>query len=270
MNVSGHVSSSQAYQIYLYRQALHPETFALRARRSIKHNAYELELWLTPGGHVARFSHAGFCCCELVTDLEDRLPMEGAVTGFACAGEHEFEHRFATERMTYITSVQTENLSDNLYRATLDEMTDFAKETGALAFAWNDTIPPASDRYTDQYSARTISAYGSSSPSSNGDGNGRAAHGIAANGFGLNGTANNGHANNGHASNGHAHNGHAGNGFGSNGHAITSVKHRAARPTSNLSLLDIQRLKKEVHCHSYHLIASQGLVLRTQTIFEHA
>ena len=54
---------------------------------------------------------------------------------------------------------------------------------------------------------------------------------------------------NGHAkSNGHAHN--------SNGR--------------NLSMVDVQRLTKEVHAQSYHLIAATGLVIRTQTIFEHA
>jgi hypothetical protein len=36
-----------------------------------------------------------------------------------------------------------------------------------------------------------------------------------------------------------------------------------------LSMLDIQRYAREVHAQSFHLIAHAGLVLRTQTIFEH-
>lgn len=35
------------------------------------------------------------------------------------------------------------------------------------------------------------------------------------------------------------------------------------------SILDIQRYKREVHAQSYHLMAQGGLVLRTQSIFEH-
>ncbi len=35
-----------------------------------------------------------------------------------------------------------------------------------------------------------------------------------------------------------------------------------------LSLLDVQKFKREFHVQSYHLVASTGLVLRTQTIFE--
>lgn len=35
------------------------------------------------------------------------------------------------------------------------------------------------------------------------------------------------------------------------------------------SILDLQRYRKEVHAQSYHLMAQGGLVLRTQSIFEH-
>lgn len=35
------------------------------------------------------------------------------------------------------------------------------------------------------------------------------------------------------------------------------------------SILDVQRFRREVHAQSYHLMAHGGLVLRTQSIFEH-
>lgn len=35
------------------------------------------------------------------------------------------------------------------------------------------------------------------------------------------------------------------------------------------SILDIQRYRREVHAQSYHMIAQGGLVLRSQSIFEH-
>lgn len=37
-----------------------------------------------------------------------------------------------------------------------------------------------------------------------------------------------------------------------------------------MSLVDIQRYAHEVHAQAYHLIPSGGIVIRTQTIFEHA
>ena len=36
----------------------------------------------------------------------------------------------------------------------------------------------------------------------------------------------------------------------------------------NLSLVDIQRYREEVHAQAYHLRSDCGLVLRTQTIFQ--
>ncbi len=37
---------------------------------------------------------------------------------------------------------------------------------------------------------------------------------------------------------------------------------------TNLSVLDIQKYKREIHVQSYHLIGGAGFVLRTQSIFE--
>lgn len=237
MTLPGSAQAQYTYQTFLYRKALHPELFALKARRTFAHNDYELEVWLTPGGHVARFRAGNFSCCELVTDCDDRLPVEGAVTGFPCTGEHEFEHRFAAERVNYITSVQTETLSENLYNATYEEMTEFAKEVKALVYAWTDV--PRLGNGTANLAGRangfaTLPANGSFHPAS---------------------PSSNGHAN--------------GNGHAAYSGALSNGRARAARGPGNLSLVDVQKLNREVHCQSYHLIAQIGLVLRTQTIFEH-
>jgi hypothetical protein len=36
-----------------------------------------------------------------------------------------------------------------------------------------------------------------------------------------------------------------------------------------LSMIDVQRYRREVHIQGYHLLADEGLVLRTQSLFEH-
>jgi len=216
MNLPTKPNGLQTYQIFLYRKALHPELFPLKGRRQLVHGAYEIEAWVMPGAHLLRFQHAKLCACELLTDQEGALPVDGAVTGFQCAGEHEFEHSFEAEKVKYITSVQTEQLSDNLYQATYEEMTQFAQETGALIHLW-------SDAHASHHGSNGLN--------------------------GLNGL--NGHG----RTNGQSTNGHSANG------------NHAGR---NLSMLDVQRLTKEVHAQSYHLIAATGLVIRTQTIFEHA
>lgn len=165
--------------MFLYRRPLHPELFPLKGRKSLAHGAYELEGWIMPGAHLLRFRVGAATACELIIDHEDGLPVDGAVTGFACTNEHEFTHKFAAERIGYTTSVQVETLGENLYKTTYEEMLDYVRQTQSLSHKWQDS-------------------------------EGR----------------------------------------------------------KYLSLIDLQRLNKEVHCQGYHLMASTGLVLRTQTIFE--
>jgi hypothetical protein len=216
MSTHGHSHSVQSFQTLLYRKPLHPELFNLKARRLLKHGAYELEAWVMPGGHVLRFKFGAFACTELVTDQDGRLPMEGAVTAFPCAGEHEFEHSFDAERVKFLTSVQTESLSENLYNSTYDDIVQLGKETGSLLHTWSDmpsgflgvAAPLAGDH-------AAVNSYG-------------------------------------------ALDGHSGGAL-----ATASPGRR------NLSMVEIQRLPREAHVQGYHLIAQHGLVLRTQTIFEH-
>lgn len=138
MNLPTKPSSLQAYQTILYRRALHPELFTLKGRKMIRHGSYEVELWLMPAAHLIRFTHRNLSGCELVTFQEGGLPTEGLVTTFPCAGERDFEHRFDPEGVVYMTSVQTESLSENLYTSTYAEMEASAAETDAMVYKWED------------------------------------------------------------------------------------------------------------------------------------
>src|SRR6266404_1363214 len=101
--------SLQSYQVLLYNRALHPEVFPLKGRRVIHQGTYEFEVWIMSGAHLLRFESGGLC-----------------------AGERDFEHRFTRDKVTYMTTVQTETLSENLYLATYEEMMDVARTTNAL------------------------------------------------------------------------------------------------------------------------------------------
>ncbi len=168
----------QSYQVVFYGRALHPELFPLKARKVIRHNGYELEAWVMPGQHVLRFEHGALCATELLTDQERNLPTNGILAAFLCGGERDFEHPFPKNSAVYMTTVQTETLSENLYQATYDEINQLARENAALMHSWRDEAGKC------------------------------------------------------------------------------------------LSVIDLQRYQSEVHAQAYHLLASQGLVVRTQTIFE--
>jgi len=166
------------YQVLLYNRALHPEVFPLKGRRVVKHGTYEFEAWVASGAHLLRFESGGLCACELVSDHEGRLPEAGTVSSYLCAGERDFEHRFDRDKVTYMNTVQTETLSENLFVATYDEMMNVARENNALIHRWDDETGKC------------------------------------------------------------------------------------------LSMIDVEHRNREVHAQCYHLIATGGLVLRTQTIFE--
>lgn len=173
-------TSLQTYQSILYGRGVHPELFDIRDRTSIDHARYGFEAWLLPGRHVLRFEFGGNCITEHVTDQERGLPDAGVIESFLCAGERELERRFEATGISYMTAAQTEQLGENLYHATYEELDELARETRALAHRWTDEAG------------------------------------------------------------------------------------------SCMSIIDCQRFAREVHVQSYHMIAREGLVLRTQSIFEHA
>jgi hypothetical protein len=132
MSISHKSSNTQMFRLMVYRRPLHPELFDLRTRRTDRHGDYEIESWLVKGGHVVRFQVAGQILTETVIDAGDHLPETGLVHALPCLGEKDYEME-AEGRIGYVTTIQTESLTDNLYQATLREMQDFAHETGSLA-----------------------------------------------------------------------------------------------------------------------------------------
>ncbi len=136
MSVSPKSAAAQLYRMMLYQRPLHPELFPLEVRRTDRHGDYEVEMWLTPGGHVVRFSAFGHVLCETVIESGDHLPETGLVHALPCIGEKDYELTDPPGRIGYVTTIQTEQLTDNLFTSTLREMVDFAKETGGLAHRW--------------------------------------------------------------------------------------------------------------------------------------
>ncbi len=178
MNTTAKSNSLQAYQVFLYGRALHPELFQLRGRQVLRHGDYEVESWAMNGSHLLRFEYKTLCACELVTD-SDKSPTQGVVSSFLCAGEHEFDHRFTKDRVNYMTTVQTETLSENLFATEFEELLELGRGMNALIHRWSDEAGPC------------------------------------------------------------------------------------------LTVLAMQALNREAHIQAYHLLANGGLVLRSQTIFEH-
>lgn len=121
----------------IYRRALHPELFELQGRRIHRHADYEAETWVFPGGHVIRYQVDGNCISETVIEDGDHLPENGLIHALPCLGEKDFDLE-PVGKLGYMTTIQTESLSDNLYQATYRELRDFAEEAEALTYEWTN------------------------------------------------------------------------------------------------------------------------------------
>lgn len=172
------MNSIQSYTMLLYRRAIHPEFFRIEGRRRIEHAGMEAEGWIFKGGHAVRFQHDGLCFCEVIADQPTTLPERGLALSLPCAGERDHEEVLA-EGVTFMTTIQSETLSDHLYQGTVKEMLQHATDNDSLVIQWAD-------------------------------GGGK----------------------------------------------------------QNLSLLDMQRYRNEIHIQGYHLRSDCGLVLRTQSMFQ--
>ncbi len=138
MSIGHKSSNTQVLHLMVYQRALHPELFDLQSRRTFRHGDYETECWIAPAGHVVRFQLGGDCLTETVIENGDHLPETGLVHALPCVGEKEYELEPDDGNLGYVTTLQTEMLTDNLYQVTLREMHDFALETGALHHQWAD------------------------------------------------------------------------------------------------------------------------------------
>jgi hypothetical protein len=139
MSTTSRTTSLQAYHMVLFRNALHPEFFGIEGRRRIEHGPYEFEAWVFGGGHALRFETGGACLSEIVTERVEKLPERGHVASLPCAGERDHDAEFS-DRIVYMTSMQTETLSDHLYISTFNELREHGVDSGGLVTQWDDEL----------------------------------------------------------------------------------------------------------------------------------
>lgn len=137
MSVSHKSFNAQLFRLMVYQRALHPELLNLQGRRLYRHGDYEAECWIAPSGHVVRFQVDKSAVTEVVIEKGDHLPELGLIHALPCLGEKDFTLD-ADIDIDYVTTVQTESLSENLYLATCREMQGFAAESQALIHQWNN------------------------------------------------------------------------------------------------------------------------------------
>jgi len=155
MSFASKTTSLQSYNMLLYKSAIHPEFFPVSGRRRIEHAGYEFEGWIFKGGHVLRFQFEDGIATEVVSENFEKLPQRGLVTALPCAGEKDHDQEFG-DGITYMTSIQTETLSDHLYLSTYNELLEHGRMCEGLMAVWNDELGRHNlsmldmQRYSDQ------------------------------------------------------------------------------------------------------------------------
>lgn len=138
MGVSHKSYNAQLFRLMVYQRPLHPELLDLQGRQLHRHGDYEAECWVAPSGHVVRFQiDPNNAVTEVVIEKGDHLPELGLVHALPCMGEKEFELE-PEGNIGYVTTIQTESLTENLFMATYREMQASALETNALLYEWKN------------------------------------------------------------------------------------------------------------------------------------
>lgn len=146
----------QTYQMLLYRTPVHPEFFKIGGRSHEQLANYEFEAWIHPGGHTVRFEHDGATVTEIVVPTSSVLPDRGILTTIPCVGEKDFDEIYS-DRISFVTSIQTESLSEHLYMGSYREMLEHGQGSECLMVYDEDKptgLPDLSlvelQRYADQ------------------------------------------------------------------------------------------------------------------------
>ena len=146
----------QTHQLLLYRNPVHPEFFKIGGRIHMETATYEVEAWVHPGGHTVRFEFEGATVTEIVSPELQTLPERGVLTTIPCIGDKDFDEVYS-DRISYVTSIQTENLSDHLYMSSYQEMLEHGQQQPdclMMPGADNTGLPSLSvielQRYADQ------------------------------------------------------------------------------------------------------------------------
>ena len=110
----------------LFQRPLHPELFQVYAKRHLRTDKYEAQVWVTGCTHVVSVFAAGLCLTEVVSIPGQMLPQRGLVERFQFRGPRS--HKCTLSRgVNYMTDFQVEKMSPNLYRQSHTDLERFAR-----------------------------------------------------------------------------------------------------------------------------------------------
>ena len=115
----------------LFQRTVHPELFQVYAKRQLKTDKYEANIWITGCTHVASVHAKNVCLTEVVSAPGQMLPQRGLIERFRFRGPRS--HKCTLSRgLSYMTDFQIEKMSANLYRQSHIDLEKFARNRGVF------------------------------------------------------------------------------------------------------------------------------------------
>lgn len=131
-------ASLLAYRLLIFDRQVTPGLFNAQKTRSIRSDNYDFEMLVSHGSHLVQFGSRGHWLGESITPAEYPTTPVGCIESLPCLGERDHDGYFPGD-VRYIVTIQTENISENLYRSMLAEMIEFARSNNALCHRWTQS-----------------------------------------------------------------------------------------------------------------------------------
>ncbi|TFG47766.1 MAG: DUF2617 family protein [Candidatus Brocadiia bacterium] len=113
----------------LFQRPLHPELFQIYAKRQIKNEKYEADIWVTGCTHVISIQAGDIHLSEVVSSPGQMLPDRGLIERFQFKGPQS--HKCTLSRgLSYRTDFLVEKMSPSIYRQSHTDLKGFARNRG--------------------------------------------------------------------------------------------------------------------------------------------
>ncbi|HUV42083.1 MAG TPA: DUF2617 family protein [Sedimentisphaerales bacterium] len=113
----------------LFQRPLHPELFQVYAKRQLKTDKYEADIWVTGCTHVITVFAGEACLSEVISAPGQLLPQRGLIERFQFRGPRT--HKFTlSSKVNYMTDFQVEKMSPGVYKQSHKDLARFSQNRG--------------------------------------------------------------------------------------------------------------------------------------------
>jgi len=133
----------------LFQRSLHPELFTIYARRTIRTENYQADIWATGCSHVLMVQANDACISEVISAPGEPLPKRGLVERFQFRGKKKHQC-LLSKGISYMTDFQVEKMGPDIYLRSQADLKNFSRNRGMyVRFPKNESTDLLAFSYVD-------------------------------------------------------------------------------------------------------------------------